>query len=55
MKNMYDYFEILHEIAQWENELKRLQNEEPKDTEQIKEAQDAIKNYKAILTEEKTE
>ena len=52
---MYDYFEILHEIAQWEEELERLQNEEHQDTEQIEEAQDAIKNYKAILAEEKTE
>ena len=52
---MYDYFEVLHEISQWEKELERLRNEEPQDTELIEEAKGIIRNYKAILEEEKTE
>lgn len=52
---MYDYFEILHEISQWEKELERLQNEDPQDNEQIAEVKTTIKKYKTILAEEKTE
>lgn len=52
---MYDYFEILHEISQWEKELERLQNEDPQDNEQIAEVKATIKKYKTILAEEKTE
>lgn len=52
---MYDYFEILHEISQWEKELERLQNEDPQDSEQIAEVKNTINKYKTILAEEKTE
>lgn len=52
---MYDYFEILHEISQWEKELARLQNEDPQDSQQITEVKATINKYKTILAEEKTE
>ena len=46
---MYDRFEILKEISEWEEELARLEDSDEDETEQIAEVQKRICDLKDAL------
>lgn len=48
---MYDRFEILKEIEEWEKEIERLENSDEDETEQIEEIEKRIYVLKNALEE----
>lgn len=48
---MYDRFEILRELDEWEKEIERLENSDDDESEQIAEIQKQIDNLKELLKE----
>lgn len=51
--NADDQFEILNEIFKWEMELKKLENLDEDESEQILEIKEVIANLNAALVEAK--
>ena len=48
---MYDRFEILREINEWEKEIARLEDSDEDEEEQISKIQDRISTLKLALCE----
>ena len=51
--NSDDMFELLNEIGSWEKELKKLENSDGDEAEQISEIKERIANLHAALTDAK--
>ena len=51
--NSDDMFELLNEIGSWEKELKKLENSDEDEAEQISEIKERIANLHAALTDAK--